>query len=295
MKRSLPFLSLILILLVMACSGGNAILTAIPTVGQPTVPTAAPAATQPPASVQSQPGLTGTIWLWIGVTSPVEQVAVESPVNYSLVFQADSTVNITADCNNARGSYQVQGQSLTIQVGPMTKAACPPGSRSDEFIHYLGSAATYTFQDGNLFIDLAADGGTLEFATPETLKAEDGGGALSGALQANPWQWASFADPLGPYDVQDPGNYQLTFHENGTVDIRADCNTAAGTYALDGIKISISMGPSSLVACPPGSRSEEFLKYLGSAAIYFYQPGELFLDLMADGGTMRFTPVVAGN
>ncbi len=294
MKRLLPFLSLILILLVIACSGGNAILTAIPTVGQPAAPTTAPEATQPPASVQGQPGLTGTTWMWIGSTSPTGQVAVESPTNYSLVFQADGTVNLKADCNNAQASYQVQGQSLTIQVGPMTKAACPPGSRSDEFIHYLGSAATYSFQDGNLFIDLAADGGTLEFATPETLKAADGG-ALSAALQANPWQWASFASPLGQYDVENPGNYQLTFHDNGTVDIKADCNTAAGTYTLDGIKISITVGPTTLAACPPGSRSEEFLKYLGSAAIYFYQPGELFFDLMADGGTMRFTPVVAGN
>jgi heat shock protein HslJ len=92
--------------------------------------------------------------------------------------------------------------------------------------------------------------------------------------------------------VQSPQNYQLTFHANGTVDIKADCNTANGTYTMQGSRISIVVGAATMTACPTGSRSEEFLKYLGSAAIYFFQPGELFIDLLADGGTMRFTPFV---
>jgi len=50
-----------------------------------------------------------------------------------------------------------------------------------------------------------------------------------------------------------------------------------------------------LNACPPGSRSDEFIRDLGSAEMYFYQPGELFIDLTTEGGTMRFTPVVTGN
>ena len=45
-----------------------------------------------------------------------------------------------------------------------------------------------------------------------------------------------------------------------------------------------------LAACPPASRSDDFVKYLGSVAIYFFQDGNLFIDLMADGGTMQFSP-----
>jgi hypothetical protein len=35
---------------------------------------------------------------------------------------------------------------------------------SDQFIRSLNAAAIYFDQDGNLFIDLFADGGTMEFA-----------------------------------------------------------------------------------------------------------------------------------
>jgi heat shock protein HslJ len=125
--------------------------------------------------------------------------------------------------------------------------------------------------------------------------ADDGEGALSGALWANPWQWVLFTDPVEKYDVENPGNYLLTFHEDGTVDIKADCNHAQGTYTTDGHKISIVVGPMTLAACPPGSRSDEFIKHLGFAAIYFFQDGDLFVDLMADGGTMQFSPHTTGN
>jgi hypothetical protein len=79
------------------------------------------------------------------------------------------------------------------------------------------------------------------------------------------------------------------------VDIKADCNNAKGTYTTDGSKISIVVGPMTLAACPPGSRSDEFIKHLGFAAISFFQDGDLFIDLMADGGTMQFSPGTAGN
>jgi heat shock protein HslJ len=261
--------------------------TAASSAGDPSAP-----ATASTLAPNGQPALTGTNWLWIGFTGPNDQVPVETPMSYSLVFQQDGTVNITADCNHAQGFYQADGPSIKIQVGPMTKAMCPPGSHSDAYLQYLGSAAAYSLQDGNLCIDLAADGGTMVFAPSEVVKAEDSGGALRSALQANPWQWASFTSPVEQYDVQSPQNYQLTFHENGTVDIKADCNTANGTYTMQGSRISIVVGAAAMTACPAGSRSEEFLKYLGSAAIYFFQPGELFIDLGADGGTMRFTPFV---
>ena len=45
----------------------------------------------------------------------------------------------------------------------MTLAACPEGSRSDAFLRYLGQSASYFFEDGNLYIDLAVDSGTLKF------------------------------------------------------------------------------------------------------------------------------------
>jgi len=45
-----------------------------------------------------------------------------------------------------------------------------------------------------------------------------------------------------------------------------------------------------MAACPEGSLSDDFVQYLGFAAIYFFEEGDLYIDLMADGGTMRFSP-----
>jgi uncharacterized lipoprotein YbaY len=45
-----------------------------------------------------------------------------------------------------------------------------------------------------------------------------------------------------------------------------------------------------LVACPPGSLGDQFMKNLNAAAIYFFEGDNLLIDLMADSGTMRFSP-----
>jgi heat shock protein HslJ len=146
-----PLIFVILLSLLAACAN------------PPAAPTAVPTATELTASTEVV-SLTTNAWQWVSFTNPVEQFAIDEPQNYVLTFNEDGTVNIIADCNNASGSYTTDGSSISIQVGPMTMAACPPDSRSDDFIKYLGFAAIYFFKDGNLFIDLFADGGTLEFA-----------------------------------------------------------------------------------------------------------------------------------
>jgi pimeloyl-ACP methyl ester carboxylesterase/heat shock protein HslJ len=113
-----------------------------------------------------QSALTSEFWLWTSFTSPAEAFDVDMPENYLLVFNEAGTVNIGADCNNASGSYTFDGSSLTIELGPVTMAACEEGSHSDQFVTLLGSAAIAFFEDGNLYIDLMADGGTMVF-TPE--------------------------------------------------------------------------------------------------------------------------------
>ena len=107
--------------------------------------------------------LTGQTWQWVSYTNPIESYEIESPENYTLMFNEDGTVSISADCNLANGSYTDEDGSLQVQIGPMTMAQCPAESRSDQFIQFLGFATRYFFKDGNLYLDLFADGGTLEF------------------------------------------------------------------------------------------------------------------------------------
>jgi len=138
-------------------------------------------ATPAPPPTEELVQLRATPWQWVSFTSPMEQFDVEAPLGYLAQFNDDGTVNVVADCNNAVGSYQGEGGKLEIQIGPMTAAACPPDSRSDQFVRLLGGAALYFFQDGNLHIDLFADSGTMVFSpAPPDIFGDDGGGAVAG-------------------------------------------------------------------------------------------------------------------
>ena len=288
MKRTslLALLAFALVLTACASATPTAAPTAVPPTKQPEVQETDP--TSEPIAVDMG-NLAGTTWAWIAFTDPAQEIAIETPQNYTLSFGQDGSVVIVADCNHAMGTYKVDGSSLTIEVGPMTLAACPPESHSDDFVKYLGAAAVFFFDGGNLHIDLMADGGTLTFAPAEVVMADDGEGALAGALWAHPWQWVSFTSPVEEVQVDNPASYLLTFGEDGSLAIVADCNRAMASYTADGSSLQIQVGPTTLAACPPGSRSEDFIKYLGFAAIYFFQDGDLFIDLMADGGTLRFS------
>jgi amidase len=142
--------------------------TAVEPTAAPTEVTVAPA----PPPTEELVMLRANPWQWVSFTSPVETFEVESPDNYTVAFNTDASLAITANCNNAAGSYQGEGGKLTVEIGPMTAAACPPESRSDQFVKLLGSGALYFFRDGNLYIDLFADGGTMVFAPAASTPSE---------------------------------------------------------------------------------------------------------------------------
>jgi heat shock protein HslJ len=116
---------------------------------------------------------------------------------------------------------------------------------------------------------------------------------LSASLTGVAWQWVSFTDPLEQITIEDPSRYTIAFDEaeggTGQAAIKADCNDVAATYTVDGSSISIVAGPSTLAACPEDSLDQQYLVNLSNAAIFFFDEGDLFLDLWADGGTMRFS------
>jgi D-alanyl-D-alanine carboxypeptidase len=289
MKKTILFTLIILSMLLAACAGGSKTATIEPTVAAvqatdtiaPTLapdPTAEePAAVPPPEEDLAM--LRANPWQWVAFTNPVEQYSIDDPQKYTVSFNNDATVNIVADCNNANGSYVIAGSSITIQIGPMTMAACPEGSHSDDFIKYLGSAASYFFENGHLFIDLMADGGTLEFAPA--------GAGVS--LEGVAWQWDSFTNPMEQYEVEQPDRYKLFFAEDGSLLVIADCNIVQAKSTVDGQSMKIELGPSTLAACPGDSRSDQFLSYLPNSAIYSFQDGNLLIDLFADGGTLKFS------
>jgi heat shock protein HslJ len=111
--------------------------------------------------------LAGTTWQETVLNDGTSQVPVDAS-RYTVAFAA-VVVEILADCNRASGAYTVEGDRLTIQLGPVTAAFCPPPSLSDVFLRSLGAAALYRVEGDTLFIELSADAGTMRFAraTPD--------------------------------------------------------------------------------------------------------------------------------
>ena len=115
--------------------------------------------------------------------------------------------------------------------------------------------------------------------------------AVEPTLTGIPWQWVSTTDPAqGTVAVNDPLRYIVLFNTDGTANIQADCNMVQASYTTDNSNIAITLGASTMAACPSDSLESQFLSQLGNAAIYFIEGGNLYLDLPADSGTMQFTP-----
>ena len=181
-------------------------------------------------------------------------------------------------------AYTVDGSNIEIVPGPSTLVACPEDSLGDQFVQNLTFARIYFFQDGDLFMDLMADGGTMQLrdATPPVV--------------GTTWKWVTFSDPAdGLQVIPEADRYQMTMNEDGSINIQADCNEVSGTYTLEDGSIEIVPGPSTLVACPEDSLGDQFVQNLTNARVYFTKDGSLFFDLMADGGTMRFDPAEKGE
>jgi heat shock protein HslJ len=265
-------------------------------------------------------GLVGVLWTWqeTQYNNDTETV-VEEPERYTLQFQANGSVSIKADCNQVGGTYTADGSSLSIALGPSTMAACPPDSLADEYLLGLTGAASFVFDGQDLIINIMMDAGNMRFAaadeavgspTPEeapqpaepapsapitmpttstTTSVPSAPSTPTADITGITWKWVSFTDPVnGPSEIPDPEDYTLELSPTGIARVRADCNRGGGTYTIEDGSITIQITTLTRALCAPDSLSDQYLQYLDAASIYFTQDGDLFLDLFADGGTMRF-------
>ena len=109
--------------------------------------------------------ITGTVWQWVQTQySNDKRVVPTKPANYTVQFQDGGQINVRADCNQKGGTYSVDGKRLSITITNSTMAACEPGSLEDEFVRNLTAGAIHFFRDGDLYIDLKYDTGTMKFS-----------------------------------------------------------------------------------------------------------------------------------
>jgi len=232
---------------------------------------------RPPVSPGPSGQLTDSTWRWLrSEYSNDTAVVVNSPDSYTLMFRRVGTLAIRADCNQILGTYAQSGASLTLQLGPTTLVACPPGSQADVFTRDLSNVATYIFSAGNLVLNLRAEAGNMIFDAQPVASLTD-----------TAWQVQSYNNGRGGV-VTSLQNTQLTatFDAQGNISGSAGCNSYRGTYIVAGTQLSIGPLATTRMACPePVMQQEnEFLAALGATGQYSIAGDRLTLR-DADGST----------
>ncbi|MGE5603578.1 MAG: META domain-containing protein [Nitrososphaerales archaeon] len=121
-------------------------------------------------------GLHDVVWQWTGTSwyelkngvYTLKQNPISDPALYQVIFKPDGAVEVKADCNSASGIYTYKGGmvgSVLVEMGPMTLAVCPPGSRSQELIESLLAAQDFRVQPGGneQQLNMPAGGPVLHF------------------------------------------------------------------------------------------------------------------------------------
>jgi len=102
------------------------------------------------------------------------------------------------------------------------------------------------------------------------------------------WQWERLITSAEKVAVDQPERYKLQLQAGGKAQVFADCNRGQASYSFNGRSFSIKITGITRAACPAGSLSGRYLKVLETAVGQRVKGENLFLDLPADGGTMKF-------
>ena len=217
MKKALSLVGIILLVAVTVACGS-------PTVAPPTeAPTTATQAAQAPTAAlqpESPANITNILWQWeeLVETEPAGQSVVPDPENYTLAFQLDGQFVVKADCNAGSGMYTLEGNSVSLAVGPLTMATCPPETLHDTYLQLLSQVDSYAVQGGRLELILADDAGHMVFGNAGPAgTATDGVGIDPASVTLDtgnlPYSYQPNLVPATPYDEsQPPGPVGLPEH-----------------------------------------------------------------------------------
>ena len=227
-------------------------------------------------------GIEGVQWYLTEVAgSPISAKANDKQPHIMLDPVEKSATGFSG-CNNFFGSYELDGSSLKFGPVGATRMACPDieTGLETEVFKGLDQTRTWKIQDGKLiFLD---DSDVLARFTKEKMQGLSGPG----------WQWVQtlYSDDRKVVP-SDPKNYTVQFRDDGTLNVKADCNQKGGAYSVSPTErtVSIEITPSTMAYCPEESLEEEFIRGLTAGAIYFIKDGDLYIDLKFDSGTMRFS------
>lgn len=117
-------------------------------------------------------GVTGIEWRWLGTQTPVESIEAADPSRYTLLLGTDGRAAVRLDCNSGGADYRIGDGSLQFGVLVSTRMACPADTQDHVFLRQLEAVHIFFIEDGFLYLDLFADGGTMRFAPTQGARGQ---------------------------------------------------------------------------------------------------------------------------
>lgn len=222
----------------------------------------------------SQPSLTGTSWI-------LAEVSIDGELNpavdrtASLTFGSDDAMFGSTGCNQFSGTWAADGDSLSLEVGPMTLMACleePRQAQETAVIAALSETAAYAVSGETL--TLTGEGGD-PLATYSAAVSD---------LAGTSWQATGVNNGAGAV-VSTTTTNQLTlvFGNDGTASGFAGCASFTGVYTADEQHIAItSLQPEQECA---SAEQDQYLAALGAATTYRVNGDRL--ELRDDAGALQ--------
>jgi heat shock protein HslJ len=221
---------------------------------------------------------------WDLVTfSPDASITIGGDLNPTINFAADGTYSGRAACNNYSGPYTLQGDALTMELGPMTMMACPTDVQTKFETAYLETlskvrAFAIDLVDGKNVLTMGDESGKT------LLKYTLGATGITGV------EWTATGINNGKQAVVSTvadATVTMTLADDGQVSGNASCNTYNGSYTMDGSNITFGPLMSTKMACTPeevNTQEQQYLAALANTKTWELMNGILtFRD--ADGAT----------
>jgi heat shock protein HslJ len=197
----------------------------------------------------------------------------DDPALYTLQFLSNRVVIARADCNQLSGSYELDGDALSLVDLVSTLVGCPEGSLGTDYSVWLELVTDFELTDDALILGLD-DGGRLRFAP-----------ALTGVS----WEWQRFLGGNDSMVTPDhPDHFTLQFQDepDDRVLVRADCNYGSGSFEVAESAIRFDRIGLSRAYCGDESLDHEFLRLLSEVTSYTFLEGRLVLALPVDAGVL---------
>jgi heat shock protein HslJ len=121
-------------------------------------------------------------------------------------------------------------------------------------------------------------------------------------LAGTDWQLVEFQsmdDSIGTIRPEDPAQFTMRLNDDGTVNMRLDCNRATGTWSSEagpsGDSGRFTFGPlaATRALCLPPNLDERIARDAEYVRSYLFRDGKLYLSLMADAGIYAWEPAPA--